>query len=172
MAPPQDADVLFRAHAPALRTYLARFIGDDDVAADVLQETFSRYLVRAPVVHEARAWLYAVATNLAVQTARTRRRRERLLDHAAPGDLPLGAPESPDRVVERHERERRVRRALAALSERDRTVLLMRSAGFTHAEMASAVGTTTKSVGTIVARALAKLERALTLGEGARPGPA
>jgi DNA-directed RNA polymerase specialized sigma24 family protein len=56
-----------------------------------------------------------------------------------------------------------VRRALAALSERDRTALLMREEGFSHEEIAAAVGTTTKSVGTVVARALRKLAAELPL---------
>ena len=38
-----------------------------------------------------------------------------------------------------------------------RLVLLMREAGFRHRESAEAVGTTTKSVGTMIARALRKL---------------
>jgi RNA polymerase sigma-70 factor (ECF subfamily) len=50
-----------------------------------------------------------------------------------------------------------VHAALSQLPARDRTILLMREEGFTHAEIATAVGTTPKSVGTLVARALAKL---------------
>ena len=49
------------------------------------------------------------------------------------------------------------------LEPRDRTVLLMREEGFTHHEIADAVGTTTKSVGTMIARALAKLAQRLDL---------
>ena len=167
MGSSHDADALFRAHSPALRAYLARFVADDDLAADLLQETFTRFVVHSPPVREARAWLFAVATNLAIEEGRTRRRRERLLDAAAPGDLPLGIVDAPERSLERGERERLVRRALATLAERDRTVLLMREAGFMHHEIAVAVTTTTKSVGTIIARALANLELALGLSEDA-----
>jgi RNA polymerase sigma factor (sigma-70 family) len=60
-----------------------------------------------------------------------------------------------------HERHARVRDALLRLSERDRAILLMRESGFTQAEIAAAVGTTTKSVGTLTARALAKLAAVL-----------
>lgn len=52
------------------------------------------------------------------------------------------------------------------LSERDRTVLLMREEGFRHREIADAVGTTTKSVGTMIARALEKLAGELDLDTG------
>lgn len=59
--------------------------------------------------------------------------------------------------MERDEARRRVRDALAALSEKERIALLMREEGFKHREIAAAVGTTTASVGTLVARALTKL---------------
>jgi len=42
-------------------------------------------------------------------------------------------------------------------------VLLMREEGFAHREIAEAVGTTTASVGTMIARALDKLARLLPL---------
>jgi DNA-directed RNA polymerase specialized sigma24 family protein len=50
-----------------------------------------------------------------------------------------------------------VRKALDQLSERERTLLLMREEGFSHEEMAKATGTTTKSVGTMLVRAFRKL---------------
>jgi RNA polymerase sigma-70 factor (ECF subfamily) len=55
--------------------------------------------------------------------------------------------------------------ALQQLPERDRTILLMREEGFTHKEIAEAVGTTTGSVGTLIARALNRLARELGMEE-------
>jgi RNA polymerase sigma factor (sigma-70 family) len=63
--------------------------------------------------------------------------------------------------LERTEARAAVRRALACLSEKERTILLMREEGFSHREIAEAVGTTTGSVGTMFARALTKLESGL-----------
>ena len=60
-------------------------------------------------------------------------------------------------TVERAEARARVRSALATLSEKERVLLLMREEGFKHREIAAAIGTTTGSVGTLIARALAKL---------------
>ncbi len=56
-----------------------------------------------------------------------------------------------------------MRAALATLNEKERTVLLMREEGFTHREIAEAVGTTTGSVGTMIARALDRLAERLPL---------
>ena len=74
------------------------------------------------------------------------------------GDLPL----APDEETERSERRRMVRAALDRLSLKERTVLLMREEGFAHHEIAEAVGTTTGSVGTMLARALRKLSAELS----------
>ena len=69
----------------------------------------------------------------------------------------------------RAEARRQVRQALAELNEKERSVLLMREEGFAHREIAEAVGTTTKSVGTMIARALEKLAQRLDLDREGTP---
>jgi RNA polymerase sigma factor (sigma-70 family) len=148
----------------SLVRYLARYTGDPDLAEDLTQETFVRLADRPPADRsEPRRWLFTVATNLARDAHRVERRREELARGA--GDrLPAGdPPPDPLAAVERAEIRHRVRTALAALGERDRTILLMREEGFSHREIAEAVGTTTKSVGTLIARALDKVAGALGL---------
>ncbi len=158
-----DAAVLFREHHRALLRYLVRLTGDEDAAADAAQESFARLLRRAPQLENPRAWLYRVATNLVREQARTRRVRLRILA-GAPARVPIADdPPGPAEAVATLERRGAVRRALARLSWKERTVLLMRDEGFKHREIAEAVGTTTKSVGTMVARALDKLAAELDL---------
>ena len=156
---------LYEAHRPALVRYLARFAGDPELAADAAQEAFVRLAERPPARDEnLRAWLFTVATRIAVEQARTRRRREGLLA-AGPDDPALGdAPDPPDEAFDRAQLRRRVRAALDTLDEKERTVLLMREEGFAHKEIAAAVGTTTGSVGTMLARALKKLADRLPPG--------
>ncbi|HEX8696095.1 MAG TPA: sigma-70 family RNA polymerase sigma factor [Longimicrobium sp.] len=160
-----DAGRLFAEHHASLFRYLSRLTGDPDLAEDAAQEAFARLVERPPPAEHARAWLFRVGTNAARMSARTGTRRRRLLE-AAPGRAPVGdAPRAPDDAAELAELRDRVRRALGALPERDRVVLLMREEGFTHREIAAAVGTTTGSVGTMVARALARLAPVLRLDE-------
>jgi RNA polymerase sigma-70 factor (ECF subfamily) len=98
-----------------------------------------------------------VATRIALDDRRSHRRHEDLL-RGAPERAGLGeAPDRPDEALARGDLRRRVRAALDSLGEKERTVLLMREEGFTHREIAAAVGTTTGSVGTMIARALRKL---------------
>ena len=152
-----DPDELYATHAPALYRYVLRQTGDAELAGDIVQETFMRLLRRPPRHVAPRAWLFQVATNLAREWRRTASRRERLLRVAPIDAAHSDATPQPDGEVLARERHDAVHAALTQLSPRDRTILLMREEGFTHTEIATAVGTTPKSVGTLVARALAKL---------------
>jgi RNA polymerase sigma factor (sigma-70 family) len=161
-----DAARLFDEHHVSLYRYLVRFSGDADLAADAVQEAFLR-LVERPALGEAfaRAWLFKVATNVVLESTRVHARRARLLA-AAPARTPVGdPPRRPDDLVEADEQRRLVIDALAFLSEKERTALLMREEGFTHREIAEAVGTTTGSVGTLIARALDRLSGLLALDD-------
>jgi RNA polymerase sigma factor (sigma-70 family) len=154
---------LFEDHHGSLYRYLVRLCGDPDVAADAAQETFVRLIEQPPPDGVHRAWLFKVGTNVVFEGRRTRARHARLLD-ASPDRAPIADPErSAYEQVESTERHRTVRAALDALSAKERTALLMREEGFSHREIADAVGTTTGSVGTLLVRALDKLAAALPL---------
>ena len=149
-------------HRPLSR-YLLRYTGDAELAADAAQEAFIRFLERDPQVENPRAWLFTVATNYVRESTRTHTRRWRLLQggetRAPHGDPPAG----PDERVDREQRRLLVQQALLTLSEKERMALLMREEGFAQREIAEAVGTTTKSVGTLIARALGKLANQIAL---------
>lgn len=154
----------FREHRAPLFRYVARLTGDADLAEEVVQETFARLVTRSPErLENLRPWLFAVASRVARDEGRRSRRRLRLLA-ARPQQQPLGDPaDDPASNAARANLQERVRAALAGLAERDRTVLLLGESGFSHREIAAAVGTTTKSVGTMIARALERLARELNL---------
>jgi RNA polymerase sigma-70 factor (ECF subfamily) len=163
-----DAASLFAEHHRSLFRYLSRLTGDADMAEDAAQEAFVRLVERPPAPGETRAWLFQVGTNAARMALRTRDRRQRILEET-PGRQPMAdPPDAPDEAAERRAERERVRRALAELPERDRTILLMRMEGFSHREVAEAVGTTVPSVGTMIVRALRKLTVQLRLDEEER----
>src|SRR5688500_13830595 len=152
---------LFTEHYDGLYRYLVRLTGDSDLAADAAQEAFVRLVERPPQDRHVRAWLFAVATNVARDNARARARWATLL-MGSPGRAPMGdVGPGPDGAAESAERRKVVRAALDRLSWKERTVLLMREEGFAHHEIADAVGTTTGLVGTMIARALNKLSNEL-----------
>jgi RNA polymerase sigma-70 factor, ECF subfamily len=154
-------DKLFDDVYPELFRYCVRLTGDGDAAEDVAQEAFVRLLDRKVEGERAgiRAWLFKVATHLVRDRVRVDRNRERLLEkHPV---LP-GAPDDPERAVERNERVQAVRRALAFLDERDRTLLLLREEGFAYQELAGIIGVQPGSVGTLLARARRRFAEVLT----------
>ncbi|MCI0433603.1 MAG: RNA polymerase sigma factor [Gemmatimonadetes bacterium] len=160
---PVDVAALYAQHHAALFRYVARLTGDHDLAADAVQETFTRLLEKAPREGNTKAWLFTVATNLVRAWSNSRKRRQELLE-AAGGRAPAGdAPPTPEEETRTGELRQAVRRALDELGEKERTILLMREEGFSHREIAEAVGTTTGSVGTMIARALDKLAERLPL---------
>jgi RNA polymerase sigma-70 factor (ECF subfamily) len=153
---------LYARHGEELARYAARFTGDPDLAADVVQETFLRLTRRPPNdLLAVRPWLFRVATTIALDMMRVHRRRA-TLTAAHAGRLPVAdATPDPAEFAEREDLRRRVREVLEQMDPRDRAVLLMREEGFAHHEIAEAVGTTTKSVGTMIARALVRLAKRL-----------
>jgi RNA polymerase sigma-70 factor, ECF subfamily len=160
-----DVAALFAEHHPVLFRYLARLTGDADVAADAAQEAFVRLIEKPPAPVQLRAWLFRVGTNAALEAGRTGHRRRQLLRDSAARVPIADPPPTPQDEAENAATRERVRTALAGLNVRDRTVLLLREAGFSHREIAEQVGTTTGSVGTIIARALERLAAELELDE-------
>ena len=153
-----DYDRVFDRLYPALFRYLHRLTGDADAAEDAAQEAFVRLTEQSLPEDEAKPWLFTVATNLIRDRARKASRHRRLEPHVPTP----GAPPRPDVSTERKERIKMVREALAELSERDQTMLLMREEGFKYAEIAEAVDVAPGSVGTLLARAARRFEKTYT----------
>jgi RNA polymerase sigma-70 factor (ECF subfamily) len=157
-----DLNALFAAHHETLLRYLTRLTGDPEQAADAAQESYLR-LVRQPPgrADNLKAWLFTVATNVVRDDWKKRRHAAALTQ--APSLAPQAdTPPNPQERLERDERRQLVREMLQKLPAKDRTVLLMREEGFSHKEIAATVGTTTGSVGTMIARALRKLANEMT----------
>ena len=161
----RSVEALYRAHGGALFRYLVRMTGDADLAGDVMHDTFQRLLERPPRRDSnLKGWLFRVATNRLRDSRRQSARHLRLLHDRGASALHSDPPPAPDRTILVSAARVRASAVLDALSERDRAILLMREEGFKHREIAEAVGTTTKSVGTLIARALDRvMETAVVL---------
>ena len=154
-----DLNALFAQHHAGLFRYLTRYTGDPEEAADAAQEAYLRLIERPPEREEdLRGWLFVVATNV-VRDKRKLRHEAVLSDEALERTALEGSASDPLAALERDERRQLVRQMLGRLLPKEKTILLMREEGFAHKEIAQAVGTTTKSVGTMIARALRKLSQ-------------
>lgn len=160
-----DIRTLFERHYPPLVRFLHGRLGDRDRAEDLAQEAFVRLIARRP--REPGPWLYAVGANLARDDVRRETRRSRRLAllsrHGADDALP-----ERDRLVEA-EHAAAVRAALALLSERDRTLLLLRAEGYSYREVAAVLGVAPSSVAPLLGRAQRRFARAFAAPPRSEP---
>ncbi len=153
-----DWGEIYRTTYQELVRFLHRKVWDVERARDLAQEVFVRALRHEP--EEPRAWLFRVAANLARDEARTVLRRKRhmaLLRNEADEE---SRDPGPEEVVLEEERLVQMRRALDALTERDREVLLLWDAGLSYREIAEVTELAPGAVGTTLARARRRLVEA------------
>jgi RNA polymerase sigma-70 factor (ECF subfamily) len=151
-----DLERLYTTHYAAVVRFLYRKIWDADRAEDLAQEVFIRAMAHRP--EKPRAWIFAVAANLARDEARAAIRRKKHLTLLKDDPVPLSTPDaSADETVERDERWAQVSGALATLTERDRDVLLLWDGGLSYPEIAAQTGLAVGAVGTTLARARKRL---------------
>jgi RNA polymerase sigma-70 factor (ECF subfamily) len=174
-------ETLMRRHRTPVHSFLCRLTGDRARAEDLLQETFLR-VVKGVAGWEPRAavkaWLYAIARNLAADEARRRAfRATEPLDAPGPGGTPRPEPVAGDPPPDEAAGAARLRplleAALAALPEEQREVVLLREhAGLSFPEIAEATGANENTVKSRLRYALAAL-RARLAAAGVEPaGPA
>jgi RNA polymerase sigma-70 factor (ECF subfamily) len=151
-----DLERLYTTHYAAVVRFLYRKIWDADRAEDLAQEVFIRAMAHRP--EKPRAWIFAVAANLARDEARAAIRRKKHLTLLKDDPVPLSTPDpAADETVERDERWAQVSGALATLTERDRDVLLLWDGGLSYPEIAAQTGLAVGAVGTTLARARKRL---------------
>ena len=144
-----------------LARYLARLVGEPESAADLAQEAFVRLFQRGSMPDDPAAWLVSVAHNLLRNERQQIARRLRLLELRAEEIAPNEPARAADTTLETRELRANVRRALDALPERERQMLLLRYEGFSYREIAHALAINEASVGTLLARAKTAFRDAL-----------
>lgn len=149
-------DEIAQWHRELLR-YVHRLTGDPDLSEDFAQEALLRLLSVDPSrpMHNARAWLYRVATNLVRDHAR---RNDMMRRRPIPIDA--DAPQTPEQALERNETVARVRAVLDRLTPRDREMLVLRQSGFRHREIADIVNVKPDSVSMLASRAMKRFRTA------------
>jgi RNA polymerase sigma-70 factor, ECF subfamily len=127
-------NVLLRKYRTPLVNFLYRMVRDTATAEDLAQEVFLRvYRARKEYSPSAKftTWLFRIATNLALNSIRDNRRRtlEVSIDapveeDEAPRELPAREMRIDEHMVER-DRAATIRRAVAALPEKQRVAVLL-----------------------------------------------
>lgn len=153
--------VFYELTARPVRAYLGRMTSDDRLADDLLQETYYKFL-RSNVTFDTedhrRNYLFRIATNL----VKDHRRRPRLEVPATEGlqdTVPAHAePHTAERAAQRIDLDR----ALDHLKPRERSMLWLAYAqGWSHEEIAVALGVKTASLKAMLHRARHRLAEVL-----------
>ena len=157
-------DAIHAAFNRRLYGFLARLTRRRDLAEDLLEETWLRFVTHADQLRpdtRLGPWLFTVARNVHITWCRSRAMEARA--SLALGLWPTGfASESPFEQAAGSEFERRLERALAALPIEAREVLLMVGVdGLTPSEAAAVCGVTPEAMRQRLKRARAQLARQL-----------
>jgi RNA polymerase sigma-70 factor (ECF subfamily) len=156
------ADLFEQYHAPVF-AYLYRLVGDREWAHDLSQETFLRLFRarhRLPQVENRRAWVYRIATNLALNALK-RHQRFAWLPWRKADDTRLAEPDP----AEQSDRRVAVERALAELPSPYRATLLLYSHyGLNVREVAEALNVSEGAVKTRLYRAREMFRQAYERG--------
>ncbi len=163
VAPPPPQTVqsfsdLYRETVHDVFAYVATIVGDRSASEDVVAQAFERaYRKRRsfdPRRGSARAWIFGIARNAALDELRRRRRTVALT--AEPADAEAGE-HAPDAAA----RRATVRAALGGLEPRDRELIALRfHGGLSVAEVAKVLGVSESNAGTRIHRAMTKLREA------------
>jgi len=158
---PEALSLLFQHFYPRLYNYAYLHLGDpyraQDLASEILLkvlEALPRYRQRG---HPFAAWVFRIAKNALIdERRRSRRSHEPLLE-----GLPDGSPPLHD-LAQRALDRRQLRWALAALTEEQRQVVILRFVeGLDTASVAQVLGKSEGAIKALQHRALAALRKRL-----------
>lgn len=161
----QAARALYDAHVDRVYRLCYRMAGEDHLAQDFTQEAFVRAFSRLEEFRGEASfgtWLYSIATSVALNGLRKRKRfREREIELE---DGPVGTVR-PDGLEP--DLKERLELAIDGLPEGYRTVFLMHDLeGFTHEEIGAALGVQPGTSKSQLFRARAKLREELSAFAG------
>ncbi len=131
---------LVTKYKDVLANYLRMMVGDYDIAIDLCQETFLRVyknIGRYSNIYQFSTWLYRIATNLAIDEMRFRRRRGQVFYRNVWGNQQAEEGEGPEYQIRdvrsnpsdeilRKESSRVLEDAIQSLPEKYRTAFIMK----------------------------------------------
>ncbi len=165
MESPKDQFIaaLVKEHGTALEKYLARKLDSPDDAAELTQETFMRMhrLEQPENLDNARAFLFQVATNLAVDQLRRRQLHFRFLSAekarttAGEDPDPNAAGASPEQILWAREKLEAIESAIGDMPFKARQAFLLhRQAGLSYSAIAEQMQVSVSSVEKYILQAL------------------
>jgi RNA polymerase sigma-70 factor (ECF subfamily) len=155
-------DVIVERHRRAVYSVCYRFVNNHEDASDLAQETFVRAWKGLPAFKGDAAfstWLYRIAVNVSLNRVSARQLPVEPLEDDRFVDA---TSEAPGDSLVRAERRDAVRRAIAALPEKQKATLILRAYhDMSHQEIADVLGSSVGAVKANFFHALANLKKIL-----------
>jgi RNA polymerase sigma-70 factor (ECF subfamily) len=155
-------------HKDRIHSYARGILRDPEDAKDVAQECLIRLWSHRDRVEPGagcRSWLLRSAHNLCVDRLRRRATRREIAPDDAGAD-PMDARPGPERLTSSVEVAGRLERALSALDDRDRSIVLLREVeGLAYEEIAALLDLKMGTLKATLHRAREKLRLALVASE-------
>lgn len=153
----EDVEALVATHQNGLIRYAFRLVRSREMAQDIVQDAFVRYL-RKPLDYgepkQRAAWLFKVTHNLCIDRIKRESKRgeiHRKVDHPGVESLPITEILSADRW-------KRLEELLVSVSKDQRTVIvLFFQEGLAYKEISKITGFSMSNVGMLLHRGLKKL---------------
>ena len=162
------ASEIFDRYSSRIYNFAYRFLKNSEAAEDAMQEVFVKMLKYANQFHgdaKLSTWLFSITANWCRDYLRKADNKPKDSDDVLV-TLPAPSEHSPERNLEQRENEKRIQKALSALTPEQReAILLSRYQGLSYAEIAQISGCSEGAVKTRVFRAMETLKKALTAEE-------
>src|SRR6266550_6599482 len=159
------ASEIYDRYSGRIYNFAFRFLKNSEAAEDAVQEVFVKMLKHANQFHgdaKLSTWLFSITANWCRDYLRKADNKAKESDDVLV-TLPAPAELSPERTLEQRENERRIQKALGALTPEQReAILLSRYQGLSYAEIAQISGCSEGAVKTRVFRAMETLKKALS----------
>jgi RNA polymerase sigma factor (sigma-70 family) len=158
--PGEMLEELIASHRSSLVRFLSRKLGSVDDAQEIAQDAFMRLhrLENADDIDNARAFLFQVASNMAIDQLRRRNLHERYVEHEGErlqDETLQFDPGTPEELLAAREQLRLVYQAIEALPARCRDALMLhRVRGLSYSEIAREMGVSVSSVEKYILEAL------------------
>ena len=162
------ASEIFDRYSSRIYNFAYRFLKNSEAAEDAMQEVFVKMLKYANQFHgdaKLSTWLFSITANWCRDYLRKADNKAKEAEDVLV-TLPAPSEHSPERKLEQRENERRIQKALSALTPEQReAILLSRYQGLSYAEIAQISGCSEGAVKTRVFRAMETLKKALIAEE-------
>jgi len=150
-------ELLVKRFKDPLINFVFRFVGDKDVASDIVQDTMVKFYLKKDSYKsfaKFSTWIYTIAGNLARNELKRRKRRTIFSltnnDEDKSFQIPDKSVLGPDRITDGRIKREIIQRALLKVKEIYREVVILRDIqGFSYEEIAEM---TDLSIGTVKSR--------------------